>query len=151
MELAVLSACETGLGEAAAGEGVFGLQRAFHLAGCRNVIASLWKVDDEATAALMKLFYHHLWVQKQPPLEALRQGAAVPVPPPRAAARAGPGPRPGTGRDGTAAGRPVPEGQADADRAVGGVRPLRRRPLRRQVLRGPPFAEQGSGLQRMVP
>jgi CHAT domain-containing protein/tetratricopeptide (TPR) repeat protein len=73
LELAVLSACETGLGEVAGGEGVFGLQRAFHSAGCKNVIASLWQVDDEATAALMGLFYHQLWVDKRPPLEALRQ------------------------------------------------------------------------------
>jgi tetratricopeptide (TPR) repeat protein/CHAT domain-containing protein len=72
LDLAVLSACDTGLGEAAAGEGVFGLQRAFHLGGCRNVVASLWKVDDEATAALMALFYHHLWGKGEPPLQALR-------------------------------------------------------------------------------
>jgi CHAT domain-containing protein/tetratricopeptide (TPR) repeat protein len=87
LELAVLSACQTGLGEINAAEGVFGLQRAFHLAGTRTVVASLWKVDDEATAALMNVFYHQLWVEKQPPLQALRRAqlalrrhpAAVPV------------------------------------------------------------------------
>jgi CHAT domain-containing protein len=73
LELAVLSACESGLGESGGGEGVFGLQRAFHIAGCQNVVASLWQVDDEATAALMGLFYHQLWALKQTPLEALRQ------------------------------------------------------------------------------
>ncbi len=72
LEVAVLSACETGLGEAS-GEGVFGLQRAFHMGGCRNVVASLWKVDDEATLALMALFYQQLWEAKLPPLEALRR------------------------------------------------------------------------------
>ena len=46
---------------------------AFHLAGCKNVIASLWRVDDDATAALMAVFYRKLWVEKMPPLEALRQ------------------------------------------------------------------------------
>jgi CHAT domain-containing protein len=57
----------------AGGEGVFGLQRAFHLAGARNVVASLWKVDDQATGALMVLFYDKLWRQKKTALEALRE------------------------------------------------------------------------------
>jgi CHAT domain-containing protein len=74
LQLVVLSACETGVGEVAGpGEGVFGLQRAFHLAGARDVVASLWKVDDEPTAALMRLFYHHLWQKGEAPLQALRK------------------------------------------------------------------------------
>lgn len=73
MDLAVLSACETGLGEVAGGEGVFGLTRAFHVAGCRDVVASLWKVDDDATAALMSLFYRNLWEKNLAPIEALRR------------------------------------------------------------------------------
>ena len=72
LELVVLSACETGLGDVAGGEGVFGLQRAFHLAGRRNVIASLWKVNDKATAALITVFYTKLWQDHKSPLDALR-------------------------------------------------------------------------------
>jgi CHAT domain-containing protein len=72
-ELAVLSACETGLGATAGGEGVKGLQSAFHSAGCRTVVASLWRVDDAATRALMTRFYTNLWENKQPALAALRE------------------------------------------------------------------------------
>jgi len=73
LQLCVLSACETGLGDLTDGEGVQGLQRAFHLAGCPNVAASLWNVNDAATAALMAKFYHELWVNKKPPIQALRE------------------------------------------------------------------------------
>jgi len=71
-ELVVLSACSTALGQDVKGEGLIGLTRGFMYAGARQVIASLWKVDDEATAELMTIFYRNLLREKMSAPKALR-------------------------------------------------------------------------------
>lgn len=71
-ELVVLSACRTALGPEARGEGLIGLTRGFMYAGARQVVVSLWNVDDRATTELMQIFYHGLLGQRLPPAAALR-------------------------------------------------------------------------------
>lgn len=71
-ELVVLSACDTALGKLLRGEGLVGLVRGFMYAGAPRVVASLWKVDDEATKELMTLFYKHLFSEDMDAAAALR-------------------------------------------------------------------------------
>lgn len=73
VQVAVLSACETGLGEVAGGEGLLGMQRAFQVAGAQTVVASLWQVSDTATRTLMERFYDNMMQKKMGTLDALRE------------------------------------------------------------------------------
>jgi len=75
-ELVVLSGCETALGKEVRGEGLIGLVRGFMYAGAARVLASLWKVQDESTAELMRRFYGKMLGEGQSPAAALR-GAQV--------------------------------------------------------------------------
>jgi CHAT domain-containing protein len=72
VDMVVLSACQTGLGKKVKGEGLIGLTRGFMYAGASRVVASLWQVDDAATAELMKRFYNGIFKDKMAPAAALR-------------------------------------------------------------------------------
>ena len=72
-ELVVLSACNTALGKSIKGEGLVGIVRGFMYAGAKRVVASHWKVDDEATGELMARFYEEMFKQHRSPAAALRQ------------------------------------------------------------------------------
>jgi len=72
VELMVLSACETALGDVHVSEGVLGMQSTLKQAGVKNLIMSLWEVDDKKTKELMELFYHFYLEKKQTVREALR-------------------------------------------------------------------------------
>jgi Uncharacterized protein conserved in bacteria len=71
-ELTVLSACQTALGKEIKGEGLVGLAHGFMAAGSKSVVASLWKVDDRATAVLMADFYESMLQKGMSPAAALR-------------------------------------------------------------------------------
>lgn len=72
-ELVVLSGCETALGKEVRGEGLVGLTQGFLYSGARQVVASLWRIEDRATAELMSRFYRGLLVDGLPPAAALRR------------------------------------------------------------------------------
>jgi CHAT domain-containing protein len=72
-DLIVVSACRSALGQHFSGEGFIGLTRGFMSGGARSVVASLWKVDDEATAELMNQFYRAMFNEGLPPSAALRK------------------------------------------------------------------------------
>jgi len=76
-DLVVLSACQTAAGQEIKGEGLIGLTRGFLYAGASRVVASLWEVDDRATAELMKRFYAGMLTRRERPAAALRAAQAA--------------------------------------------------------------------------
>src|SRR5262249_8147106 len=72
-DLVILGACETGLGKDIKGEGLVGLTRGFMYAGTPRVMASLWKVDEDATVELIKRVYKKMEKEAQTPAAALRE------------------------------------------------------------------------------
>ena len=74
-EWAVLSACDTGVGQVKAGEGVLGLRRAFQVAGARTLVVSLWPVDDAAAREWMRDLYREHFVNGFGTAEAVRRAS----------------------------------------------------------------------------
>jgi CHAT domain-containing protein/tetratricopeptide (TPR) repeat protein len=72
-DMVVLSACDTALGKIIKGEGIVGLTRGFMYAGAPRVVATLWRVDDDATSEFMKWFYMGIFQKQESPVAALRE------------------------------------------------------------------------------
>jgi CHAT domain-containing protein len=75
VDWAVLSGCDTGVGEVRAGEGVFGLRRAFQIAGAKTVIMSLWPVEDQTTRQWMRTLYEGRLMKKLRTAGAVREAS----------------------------------------------------------------------------
>jgi CHAT domain-containing protein len=87
VEWAVLSACNTGLGTVAPGEGIFGLRRAFQAAGVRTVIMSLWAVDDRASLEWMEALYRARLIDRLDTADAVRAASLAVIRERRASGR----------------------------------------------------------------
>ena len=72
-QLVVVSACDTGQGELSVGQGVYGLRRAFLVAGAETIVTSLWPVSDAATGKLMQKYYEKLLKEKKGRLEGMQE------------------------------------------------------------------------------